>query len=84
MEVQSQDWKKTETGLDHNQSGPENAKTDQDRNCGPVFGPSPFEIFEDRPKTGLDQFQPVFWALNFQEGSPMQGLSNDFKIIIFE
>jgi len=38
LKVQSQDWKKTETGPDQDQSRPEILKTDQDRNRGPVFG----------------------------------------------
>jgi len=53
LKVQSQDWKKTETGPDQDRSRPEILKTDQDRNRGPVFGPSPFWKIKDRAKTGL-------------------------------
>jgi len=43
LEVQLQDWKKTETGLDQDWSGLEIYKTDQDHNHGPVSGPSYFQ-----------------------------------------
>ena len=53
MEVQSQDYKKTETEPDLNRSGPEIPRTVEDRNRGPVFGLQQFLKFEDREKTGL-------------------------------
>jgi len=50
LKVQSQDWKKTETGPDQDRSRPEILKTDQDRNHGPVFGLWPLEIIKTDQK----------------------------------
>jgi hypothetical protein len=41
-------------------SRPEILKTDQDRNRGPVFGPSPFSKIKDRAKTGLSGLNRFF------------------------
>ena len=46
--------KKPTTGPDLNRSRPEISKTDEDRDRGPVYGPSQFKICEDRRKTGLN------------------------------
>ena len=46
--------KKTTTRPDLNWSRPEISKTDEDRDRGPVYGPSQFKICEDRWKTGLN------------------------------
>jgi len=53
LEVQSQDWKKTETRLDQTALGPQILRTGKDRNRGPVLGLSGFLKFRDRGKTGL-------------------------------
>jgi len=63
LKVQLQDWKKTETGLDLNQSRPEIIKTNQDRNRGPVLGPSRFWKIKDRVKDRSYQSQLVFSPL---------------------
>ena len=60
MKVQSQDWKKTETGPDQDRSRPEIHKTDQDHNRGPVFGPLPFSKIKDQAKTGLSGLNQFF------------------------
>jgi hypothetical protein len=53
LEVQSQDWKKTETGLDQDCPRLEIPKTIKDCNRGPVFSLSQFRKFKDRQKTSL-------------------------------
>jgi hypothetical protein len=66
VKVQLQDQRKTETGLDLNQSRPEIIRTDRDRNHGPVFGPSSFWKIKDRAKTGLSSLNRSFGSFQPQ------------------